>query len=375
MKKAFLLVLVIVVLSSLPGCNGGKTSSDVGGTEVELRHATLLSMKELSDGTTLVTVKNPWDTTAVLDRYALVDRNARRPASIPAGFKIISVPVERSIVYSGLHASLLNELGKLNAVNGMCDIQYVNDSATSVAIQKGKILDCGKNISPVIERIISLKPEIILLSPYENSDDESRYKSINVRLVEAADYMEPTPLGRAEWMRFYGRLFGASAKADSLFSQIENEYLSLSAEARKSKKHPSLIFDRVYSGIWYVTTSGSVTGRLIEDAGGINPFAGYKNGGSAPLSAEEVLNTGKNADFWLIRHSEPSLSLKGLAGDAPVYSKFKAFKNGNVYMANTVTTRLFEDGAFHPERTLREMVRILHPEIESTPLKYYIKAE
>lgn len=375
MRKAFFLfVLAFMVLSSLQGCNGGKTASRFQGESIALNYASLLSMEKLNDAVTIVTIKNPWDTTEVFSRYALVVRGNNSNYNLPPDVNIIHVPVQRAVVYSGLHTALLQELGKLAAVKGMCDVRYVNDSATLSAIQAGKIIDCGSNSSPVMERIVSLKPEIILLSPYENSDDDSRYRAINAKLVEAADYMEPTPLGRAEWMRFYGRLFGAGAKADSLFKQIEMEYLTLRDKAANSTVHPEVLFDRSYSGKWYVPTSGSVTGRLIEDAGGKNPFAYYNKGGSAALSVEEVFHKGKNADIWLIRHSEPNISLSSIADDSPVYSRFDAYKKGNVYVANTLTTRLFEDGAFHPEKTLREMVRILHPEIESSPLQYFTKA-
>lgn len=376
MRKAFFIfVLAFMVLSSLQGCNGDKTASRIKGESIDMEHASLLTMEEINEESTIVTIKNPWDTTKVFARYALVERGNNHIPDLPSDVKVIEIPVQRAVVYSGLHTSLLHELGKLSVVKGMCDIDYVNDSATLRALQKGRIIDCGRNSSPVMEKIVSLRPEIILLSPYENSDDESRYKALNVKLVEAADYMEPTPLGRAEWMRFYGRLFGVGAKADSLFKQIEGEYLSLREKAANAKVHPEVLFDRSYSGKWYVPTSGSVTGRLIEDAGGRNPFAYYDNGGSAALSAEEVFHKGKNADIWLIRHSETTISMSSIANDSPVYSRFEAYKNGNVYVANTLTTRLFEDGAFHPEKTLREMVRILHPEIDSSPLQYFTKAK
>ena len=119
-----------------------------------------------------------------------------------------------------------------------------------------------------------------------------------------------------------------------------------------------------------------MTGRLINDAGGLNPFAMRRESGSAHLTAEEVLYKAKDADIWLIRHFEPSgLSLSALKADNPIYAKFKAYKNGNVYGANTLKRPLFEDGAFHPQLVLEEMVRLLHPELTAPgdTLRYYRK--
>lgn len=374
MRKNILIIYTFAALSLLPSCGSGNASHKGQGEPIEMRHADNIRMTSLGDTATLVSLRNPWDTLNNMASYVLVERGHGVPDSLPSGTIAITVPVERSIVYSGVHASLIGELGSTSAINGMCDVGYVNDPATKSAISCGKIADCGNSQSPVMERIISLNPDIIILSPYEKSDEAARFARTGINVVEAADYMEPTPLGRAEWMRFFGRLYGKGEEADSLFSTIEQDYNALRLKTAKAKNRPSVIFDRIYSGVWDVPTSRSVTGRLIEDAGGTNPFASRTESGSAHLTAEEVLYKAQNADIWLIRHFEtPGLTLKGMNSDNPMYSKFKAYRDENVFGANTLEKPLFEDGAFHPNLTLREMVRIIHPEIENTPTVYYKK--
>lgn len=372
MKKA-LFVLAIGVLSLLQGCGGGKSSVSLQSEDIEVRHARNLQMEDLGEGVTLVTLRNPWDTTRTMARYALVEKGKKSPEGLPAGTKTITVPIERSVVYSGIHVSLIDELGAGDAVKGLCDANYISDPRTIAALKAGKIADCGKNTAPNMERIVSLRPQVIILSPYESTDEASRFARTGINVIEAADYMENTPLGRAEWMRFFGRLYGQADRADSLFNVIAKDYESLKTKAAAVGKRPSVLFDRLYSGVWNVPTSGSVTGIMIEDAGGLNPFAERKDAGSAHLTAEEVLYDAQNAYIWLIRHMEPELTLAALGKDNPVYRKFKAYKEGNVYGANTLTTRLFEDGAFHPNLILREMLRILHPEVEAGSLEYYKK--
>lgn len=368
-------VICLTVLPFLQSCGEGGTGHAGESRPISMRHATHLKMDSLDKGITYVAIRNPWDTTKVMGRYVLVEKGAEIPDGLPDGTVRINVPIDRSVVYSSVHVSLIDELGRGDAVRGVCDAAFINDATIKEDIKSGKISDCGSSQSPNIERIVSLRPQVVILSPYKNSDEESRFKRTGISTISAADYMEPTPLARAEWMRFYGRLYGVGAKADSLFRETESAYESISKLAKGSATRPKVLFDRIYSGTWDVPTDNSVTGHYIADAGGINPFAGSGNAGSVHLPAERVLYEGSDCDIWLIRYYEPSLTLADLKNDNPVYTKFKAYKDGNVFGANTLAHPLFEDGAFHPQLILTEMVKLLHPElnIEGNSLRYYVK--
>lgn len=375
MKKLVTIFIALTAALSLTvSCGSGNSAHDAqAGDEVPMLHARNIRIYEISPGIERVILKNPWDSTLNLADYLLVDRNIELPVDIPEGAIVVRVPLERSVVYSGVHVSLIDELGALGGIKGVCDKEYVTDSNAKAAITRGTIADCGKYTAPNVEKIISLNADAVLLSPYETSNVSAPFSKTGLSLIYTAEYMEKTPLSRAEWMRFYGRLYGKGAKADSLFQKINGNYESIKKKTAKCTNRPEVLFDRVYSGVWDVPTSGSVTGILISDAGGSNPFDRYKNPGSARLQAEEALIYGKNADIWLIRYIEPSLNLESLNSESPYYKEFEAFKKQNVYGANTLQTALFEDGAFHPDKTLREMVRLLHPEIDSSPLEYYHK--
>lgn len=381
MNKLFAFIISLSVLLLLHSCGSSNTSqfSDKGDELIGEAHN--LRMSELSDGLTLVTIRNPWDTTATMARYLLIEKGATAPSDLPEDVVKIQVPIDKSIVYSGVYATLIDELGAGDAVTGLCDVEYVRDNKINAAIKAGKIADCGNSQSPNIEKIVTLRPKAVLLSPYENNDGSEQYKRTGLPVVFTADYMESTPLGRAEWMRFYGRLYGRAEAADSLYSDVKSKYTELSRRTKERitaqaalPQIPVVLFDRTYSGVWSVPTSGSVTGHLIEDAGGRNPFGDYNNSGSAQLSVEEVVHKAADSDIWLIRYYEPSLSLKQLRADNPAYAKIKAFKTGNVYGANTLEKPLFEDGAFHPHLVLEEMIKLFHPELlQNADLRYYEK--
>lgn len=133
--------------------------------------------------------------------------------------------------------------------------------------RNGEIVDCGNGMNPDIEKIIDLRPDAIMLSPFENSGGYGRVGKLGVPVIECADYMETSPLGRAEWLRFYGLLVGQEQRGDSLFAQIEKEYLALKDLAAQATSRPTVLSDLKYGSAWYIAGGQSTTGRLYADAG------------------------------------------------------------------------------------------------------------
>lgn len=107
-------------------------------------------------------------------------------------------------------------------------------------------------MNPDIEKVIDMHPDGILLSPYENSGGYGRIEKLNIPILECADYMETSALGRAEWVRFYGLLFGKEAEADSLFAGVEEAYLSLRNQVKDITPKPTVITELKTGGTWYV---------------------------------------------------------------------------------------------------------------------------
>jgi hypothetical protein len=153
-------------------------------------------------------------------------------------------------------------------------------------------------MSPTIERIITLSPDAIFMSPYEGGS-YAQLENIGAAIIECADYMETSALGRAEWMRFYGMLTGKENTADSLFAAIERNYKTIVSENNKQKKHPKVLTERVTNGVWYCPGGNSSMAKLIKDAGGKYIFADNNQSGSLNLSPEMVINKSTDADVWL----------------------------------------------------------------------------
>ena len=273
--SAVLLTLAVSLI--LVSCRDGGTASGKG-REVELRYATHLTMEE-HDGYTVASIRNPWDTTKTLSTYLLLDEGAAPPEVAP-GVQVVNVPLRNSVVYSTVHIGLLEDLGATDAVAGVCDTEYIFDPEMKRRLSSGRVADCGQSITPNIERIIGLGADAVLLSPFENSGGHGKIDQAGIPVIECADYMENSPLARAEWMRFYGRLYGNSAIADSLFAETERQYLSLKELASTSTTRPKVLMDRIYGQTWNLPAGHSTMGRMIEDAGGTNPFGEVEATGS-----------------------------------------------------------------------------------------------
>lgn len=351
------------MLFLLQGCGGNSNTVVSKGQEVRMDYAENLTMEEF-DGYTIVKIRNPWDTTKILQSYALVEN----PGIKPEGFsekQIIKVPLEKSIIYSSVHAGLINEFGSLPALSGVCDTEYMYEPEILNRIKSGVISDCGSSEQPNVEMIMKISPGAVLLSPYENSGSHGKLGQAGIPIVECADYMESSPLARAEWMKFYGRLYGKKEKADSMFRATEEKYLALKHLVANLDNKPKIMFDRVYGQIWSQPGGVSTTGILIEDAGGENPFHSKRVSGSLQLSPERVLYEAQDADIWLIRYFSEPITLKALGEEKELYTKFKAYKDGNVYWSNTSESRIFEDVAFHPHWLLGSFIRLFHPELSN----------
>lgn len=372
-KRLWSLMTLILVVAFLAGCKGSHASSSdkTEGSEMELKYAENLTLEEFP-GYVAATVRNPWDTTKTLQKYILVRRDSAMPANLPAG-TVVRVPVTNALVYSTVHNSLISEFGSADAIGGICNSKYVNDKELKRRLASGDIVDCGVSMSPDLEKIIKLNPQVIMLSPFENNDKYAKVGELGIPIIECADYMETSALGRAEWVRFYGMLFGKSEKADRMFADTESNYMRMKAAAADAPDKPKVIIDQRYGQVWNVPGGVSTMGRLIEDAGGVNPFASYRQSGSVPLAPEKVLAEAHDADIWFVRYNqEKEKSMKELASDAPVNSQFKAFKDGNVYGCNTRYVDFYEETPFHPDRILGEMISAMHPGLlTDTVVRHY----
>jgi len=204
----------------------------------------------------------------------------------------------------------------------------------------------------------------VLVSPFEGAG-YGQLDHIGVPLVECADYMETSALGRAEWMRFYGMLIGREREADSLFAVVERNYKETKRLAATSRLRPKVITERVVSGVWYCPGGKSSMGRLIADAGARYAFAADGHSGSLTLAPEKVVAEASDADCWLFIYNGGKAPLPAdLLAEYQGYKMLKAFAGGGVYGCGSATgVPYFEEVSFRPDLLLMDFVRIFHPDL------------
>lgn len=407
MRTRYLLWALLAL--AITSCQGGKTGAGDGdgGDTVKMKYAQLLTIVKHGgeyaehDGEYAeVTIANPWKEGTLLHRYILVPKGeegnktvARLAMQRSAGARCVTdtvrTPVENSAVFTSPHCQLLYELGCGQAIRGVCDLNYINiPDVKKRAASAGNhgfssaIADCGSSMASDIERIIALKPEAILVSPFENSGGYGKLDKLHIPLIEVADYMEASPLGRAEWMKFYGMLFEKSdakdskagifqSKADSLFAKIEKEYLNLKAAAKKLPAGLSVLTERKTGSVWYVPGGQSTIGILLKDANARYIFSEDQHSGSLAMSPEQILAKAKNIDVWVFKYfGGKPLSRSQLLQEYAGYKSLAAFGSRRIYQVDTSREPYFEITSFHPEVLLREFILLSHPTDNARFAKY-----
>ena len=387
MKKKKYILWIATMAITLTACQDGKTAAGMeeGGDTLQMKYAQLLTIVSHDEqGYTEVKVHNPWKEGTELHRYILVPKgkegdatmaklagqahgDGKAAATLGVKTDTVRTPLESNLVFTAPHCQLLTELGCQNAITGVCDKDYINipdikSRAQADAKVAHPIMDCGSSMQPDIERIIALHPEALLISPFENSGGYGKLDKLRIPVIETADYMETSPLGRAEWIKLYGLLLGSS-KADSLFSAIEKEYLQLKAEAAKLPLGLSILTERKTGNVWYVPGGKSTMGILLRDAHARYIFADDTHSGSLSMSPEQIIAKGNQVDVWAFKYfGGNALTKQDLLAEYQGYQALKAFQTGTVYETDTSCEPYFELTSFHPEILLREFIILSHPE-------------
>ena len=367
-------VLGLLFLLSLLSCGGRRTTVSTGeGDTVTFRYATQLTVVRYN-GYTVATLKNPWKEGMVLHQYVLVPKDEPLPPHLPKG-TVVRTPLERSVIFSTVHCAMLMAFDKQNAIAGVADLKYIKIPWIQEQVREGRMMDVGDGMNPVIEKIIDRHPDALFLSPFENSGGYGKLEEIDIPIVECAEYMETSPLARAEWIRFYGMLFGCEQRADSLFQVTDSSYHALKALAQKAADRKRVLVDKVTGSVWYVPGGKSTLGQLMADANGSYPWGDDTHSGSVALPFESVLEKAGDADMWLFRYSsDHPITYGELKAEHHGYDQFKAYRDQEVYGCNVEQSLFYEESPFRPDWLLNDIIRILHPEIEGlAPLRYYQK--
>lgn len=324
-----------------------------------------------------LTVKNPWEKAKNIDiEYHLVDKKADVPAWIKDK-NVIRTPVENIVCMATTHIAFLDALGEINKLTGISGSMYISNQQVKDKIAQGKISDVGYDQNLNYEEIIRLNPDVVMVYGVDSEITGylNKFRDLGITTILNAEYLEPSPLGKSEWIKFVGALFDKDAAADSIFSETEANYLSLLQHTENVTTKPKVMMGFPYRESWWVPGGDSYMALLIADAGGDYLGKNNRSHESFVISFEDALIWASQADFWLnIGMLE---SKEQILNTDKRFEKFKVFSEGKLFNNNKRITPMggndfWESGVMFPDRILADLIRIFHPGVlPGDSLTYY----
>ncbi|MDM8159740.1 ABC transporter substrate-binding protein [Labilibaculum sp. K2S] len=325
-----------------------------------------------------ISVYNPWQKDVVWKEYALIPRNKSIPENLPDGIVVVKVPVNSVCTFSNTHIGPIVKLGLENKLLGMTRAEKVYNKSISEKVKRGDIANLGgahnKNVD--IEQIVELNPELIVLSALNGvKAGEEQLAELGFKLAYSLSWMEETPLGRAEWLKFTAAFFNKEKLADSLFKQTEMNYKQLKAKVVNLKTKPNILLGWSYKGIWYVPGGKNYMVSYLRDAGANYFLFDDETRGNIPMSVESVLDQCSQADIWI--YPGISKSLNDIENSGEIFTQFKAFKNKEIYNIYKRTNDYgasdwWETGSLRPDLVLKDFIQVLHPDLLPQDTTYYM---
>jgi len=371
LTSAFCCLLVVLAVSCQQELYKGRNTSGNVIREkplgtADIRHAkgfTITYYKNFKQVNIFTLTATATDTV----QYLLIKRGGAIPDGFPDAH-IIETPVKSLIGMSSLHVALIDFAEADAVLTGLGSLKYASAPAVRKYISEGKIKEIGAEGNWNIEQILTMHPDVVMAVGYMNAK-ANNYKILTdagIPVMRNTEFLESTPLGRAEWVKLMGALVDKEATVNKKFDKVESEYNSLVKLAGQAGIKPHVITGMPIKGTWYVPEGNSYLTHFLQDAGATSKWADVKGIGSLPLSFEVVAPEALKADFWLnIGYVD---SRQEVLGKDSRFGDFKPFKNGNLYNHNKKTNEVgandyWESGAVNPQLVLADLIKILHPEL------------
>ncbi len=369
-------VILLALLATACGNRTAATLDEFTETVYSPRYASGFSIKGIEGKeSVLITVSNPWQNAdGVVARLFI----ARNEEPVPAGFtgQVLRGAASRIVAMSATHVAMLAAVGADDHVVGVSCIDYISNEY--VASHRDSIGDVGYEGNIDYELLLSLRPDLVLLYGINGANPMvGKLSELGIPYMYVGDYLEESPLGKAEWLVAVGETVGRRVEAVRHFDPIAERYNALKERvAATAFDAPSVMLNAPYGDSWFMPSTGSYLVQLIADAGGDYIYKENAGNASLPIDLEEAYLLVAGADMWL--HTGSANTLDELRAACPKFTDTRCFRNGSVYN-NTRRVNaaggndFFESAVVNPDILLRDLVKIFHPEMVKEDLVYYKK--
>jgi iron complex transport system substrate-binding protein len=310
----------------------------------------------------IIDIIDPWDSTHLMVTYIFIQRSNKPEHKIP-GAAYIEVPVTTMACQFTPQIGFAQKLGILNKITGMSRPDFIFNSYIKERIKNGKIALFGEPNNPDIERLLAINPQILIVSPFKDNRYE-KIRKAGITLAIDASYMEESPLGRAEWIKFIASFFSLDLAADRIFDSIEQNYLQIRQKVTTMPYKPTIFSGKKFQDNWYVAGGKSYMAQFLEDAGFDYIWKDLQISGSVPMDFESVYQRAANCQYWsFIENKTGPYSYDEIQSEFALYADFLAFRDHHVIMCNVNKTPYYEIGILEPDKILSDLVTIAHPEL------------
>ena len=378
MKKFYYVFLIFLLIS----CKEEKktiTPSAKVPEQNTIKHAKGFSIENSNSGITTIHISSPWPNAESAFTYALIPRDILATVTLNKDDydAIVTVPVEHIVVTSTTHIPALEALEVYEKLIAFPESKYISSEKTRKRIDSGEIKELGNNETLNTEMVIELDPDLVV--GFSINSQNKAYETIqrsNIPVVYNGDWTEETPLGKAEWIKFFAPFFQKEKLAEQIFDDIEKSYLDAKNLAETAKLRPTVISGALYKDVWYTPGGKSWAAQFIKDANANYIWEATPETGSLSLSWEAVLEAGQHSEFWI--GPAQFTSYKNLEDGSLHYKQFEAFQNKKVFTfaktkGATGGLLYYEIAPHRPDLVLKDLIHILHPELLPDYQSYFFK--
>ncbi len=366
---------VLFLFLLISGCKQEKKEIAISQTESPIKYAKGFDIQTYTNYKKLI-IKSPYPDAKEQFEYIILPKGEKVPDD-KNELKIIRVPIEKLVVTSTTHIPMLELLKEENSLVGFPNLQYISSTKTRQLIADNKIKELGNEQDINTEVLLNLQPEIVIgFSMNSNNKMFANIEKSGIPVLLNGDWLEETPLGRAEWIKFFGVLFGKEKEADSIFNNIEKQYKNAISIANNTTTKPTILSGVLFKDIWNLPAGESFVAQFLKDANTNYIWSDTKGKGSLSLNFENVFEKGQHADFWIAPGHYTSLTqLKNVNQH---YAEFDAFKSKNIYsFANKIGENggvlYYELAPVQPHIVLKDIIKAVHPKLLPNYVPFFLK--
>lgn len=374
LKKTIWLAVAMLALSA---CGGGKHNSENSLTTQLYTPAYATGFRILGDSaheSVIIESINPWQGADSTVRRLFIERGEEKA---PADFdgQVLHGDARRIVVMSSTQIAMLDAIGEAERVYGVSGLDFIY--SPTIRTRRDSIVDVGFEGAVDYEKLIGINPDLVMLYGVNGPNPmEGKLHELGIPYIYIGDYLEESPLGKAEWSVALAEIIGHRDKGETVFSQIPVRYNALKQRVDSTViDAPTVMLNTPYGDTWFMPSTENYVIRLIKDAGGDYIYKENTGNSSQPIDLEKAYMLTASADMWLNTGSASSLA--DIKAACPKFTDTRCFRNGYVYNNNRRTNSAggndyYESGVMHPDLILRDLITIFHPEIfPGDTLTYY----